>query len=327
MALPVDVRDLLKAGDRIRKDREQPVRFAVIVEVDASDMLIDGLRDRLRPATAAASLQIEVAEPGKPIDYAESTDAVIAAVGSGTTGIEAALAPARARRIPLVAVAVGEPSTADALADRLLQPTADLLVDHDVARLLDDELGEWLVDRLGHKRLALAANFGFLRRAVAEDAVRTTSWQNGLVGAVALIPGADMPIMTANQAKMLLQIAAAYGEHLGPERIRELAAVVGGGFAFRAVARQLLTAVPVLGWAVKGGIGYGGTVAMGKAAITYFEQGADLGQVVSRLKDEAGERLTSARSGMARFPRATASHVLEPVEQPALPGTEPGVDD
>ncbi len=327
MALPVDVRDLLKAGDRIRKDREQPVRFAVIVEVDASDVLIDGLRDRLRPATAAASLQIEVAEPGKPIDYPESTDAVIAAVGSGTTGIEATLAPARARRIPVVAVALGDPSTVDVVADRLLQPTADLLVDDDVDHLLDDELGDWLVDQLGHKRLALAGNFEFLRRAVAEDAVRTTAWQNGLVGAVALIPGADMPIMTANQAKMLLQIAAAYGEHLGAERIRELAAIVGGGFAFRAVARQLLTAVPVLGWAVKGGIGYGGTVAMGTAAIAYFEQGADLGQVVTRLKDEAEERLSSARSDTLRLRRPGASRALEPVEQPVLPGTEPVVDD
>ncbi|GAB4290791.1 MAG: hypothetical protein Kow0067_17200 [Coriobacteriia bacterium] len=326
MALPVDVRDLLKAGDRIRKDREQPVRLAIVVEVDASDVLIDGLRDRMRPATSAASLQIEVAEPGQPIDYPESTDAVIAAVGSGTTGIETALAPARARRVPVVAVALGEPSTADVLADRLLQPTADLLVDDDIAHLLDDELGDWLVDSLGHKRLALAANFGFLRRAVAEDAVRTTSWQNGLVGAVALIPGADMPIMTANQAKMLLQIAAAYGEHLGPERIRELAVIVGGGLAFRALARQLLTAVPVLGWAVKGGIGYGGTAAMGKAAIAYFEQGADLGQVALRLKEEAGQRFTGARTGLSQPPRAGASSAPEPAQQPALPGTEPGVD-
>jgi uncharacterized protein (DUF697 family) len=28
----------------------------------------------------------------------------------------------------------------------------------------------------------------------------------------------------------------------------------------------------VLGWAVKGGVAYGGTVALGKAAIKYFEK-------------------------------------------------------
>ena len=39
---------------------------------------------------------------------------------------------------------------------------------------------------------------------------------------VVFIPGADMPIMTLNQAKMLLQIAAAYGQPLSAERIKEL---------------------------------------------------------------------------------------------------------
>ena len=55
--------------------------------------------------------------------------------------------------------------------------------------------------------------------------------QNAGVGLVVFIPGADLPIMTLNQAKMLLQIAAAYGEPMGKERVKELAAVVGGAFA------------------------------------------------------------------------------------------------
>ena len=46
--------------------------------------------------------------------------------------------------------------------------------------------------------------------------------------------------MTANQAKMVLEIAAAYGQPLTADRIKELAAIVGGGFAWRAVARQII---------------------------------------------------------------------------------------
>jgi uncharacterized protein (DUF697 family) len=47
--------------------------------------------------------------------------------------------------------------------------------------------------------------------------------------------------------------------------------VVGVGFGFRAVARELLDFVPVAGWAVKGAIAYGGTKAVGEAAVRYFE--------------------------------------------------------
>ena len=47
--------------------------------------------------------------------------------------------------------------------------------------------------------------------------------------------------------------------------------VVGAAFGFRAVARQLLGAVPVAGRVVKGGIAYSGTRALGEAAMRYFQ--------------------------------------------------------
>ena len=46
---------------------------------------------------------------------------------------------------------------------------------------------------------------------------------------------------------------------------------VGAGFGFRAVARELLDFVPVAGWALKASIAYGGTKAIGEAAVRYFE--------------------------------------------------------
>jgi hypothetical protein len=251
MRLPVDVSDLMKTGTRLTEERERTVRMAVFVEADAPDELIEAVRVGLRPKTAAASLQIEVVEPGRPVALAPGTDAVIGLAGSGRAGIAEALDAARNTRTPAVVVAAGDESVAGWLADELLQPTGDLVVADSPDGVVEG-LGKWLSDALSGKRLALAHNYAFMRRAVAEDAVKTTAWQNALVGTVSLIPGADMPIMTANQAKMLLQIAAAYGQPLGMDRIRELAAVVGGGFLLRALARQALVVVPVLGWAVKG---------------------------------------------------------------------------
>ena len=171
-------------------------------------------------------------------------------------------------------VGVGEPIALDERAEESL-----------AARM-----GAWVVDACRDKRLAFALAFRFARRPLALDAVRSTSLQNAGVGFVMVIPGADMPVMTLNQAKMLLTIAAAYGEELDLGRVKELAALVGGAFACRAVARQLVAAVPALGWAVKAAIGYGGTFAMGRAAIEYFEGGASassLVEAVAKARDAA----------------------------------------
>ncbi len=307
MGLPIDVRDVTKSGTRYTEERELPVRIGVYVEVDAPDALIDVVRDNLRPRTARAMLQIEVAELGQTPPIEQLTDVVIAVAGTGNVGLRQAVASVRQQRVPLVVIGLGDGVRDRELADALGQPTGDVLVSYDPAEVVS-RLGGWLTDALGSKRLALAHNFAFMRRAVAEDAVKTTAWQNALVGAVTPIAGADMPIMTANQAKMLLQIAAAYGEPLGMERIKELLAIVGGGYLMRAVARQALTLVPVLGWAIKGGVGYTGTLAMGKTAVQYFEEGNDLGQVLAHFRgmiaEAAAKRPRRARRTVAELPAA-----------------------
>jgi uncharacterized protein (DUF697 family) len=118
----------------------------------------------------------------------------------------------------------------------------------------------------------LAKGYPPFRRAVCEEIIRNNARQNAVVGALP-IPGADMPIMTANQARMVLNIAAAYGEELSLDRARELLGVLAAGFGLRALARQAAKLVPVAGWAAGAAIGYAGTVAMGRAAVLYFERG------------------------------------------------------
>ncbi|MBN2204334.1 MAG: DUF697 domain-containing protein [Thermoleophilia bacterium] len=133
-----------------------------------------------------------------------------------------------------------------------------------------------LADAAGDGAPGLAARLPFLRRAVAEDLVLKGARQNALIGAVVFIPGADMPAMTANQIRMILRIAQAYDEELGFQRALEIISVVGAAFAMRTLARQSLTYVPGFGWALKGAVGFTGTIALGRAAIAYFEAGAPL---------------------------------------------------
>ncbi len=297
MALPVNVRDLMRAGAKLTEEREKSVRLVVAVELDAPDALLAALEDVLLPRNARTSFEVGVVGEGAPRVTA-STDAVVGVLGGGGSAMADYLAQARAGDAHVVTLKLaGAGSAAPATVG---QPLDDFLEGEDAERLVRHDLGRWLAERMHEKRLALAAGLGFTRPAVAGEYVKATAWQNALIGGVTIIPGADMPLMTGNQAKMVLQIAAAYGEKLDMERAKELLAVVGGGFAFRSIARQLLDFVPGFGWALKAGVAYAGTTAMGKAAIAYFEEGADIGRVVRDL--EAGtlaavERARALRSG------------------------------
>ncbi len=297
MQLPIDPRDMMRSRKQIDDEREKPIRIAIFIDIDAPDELVAKVRESFRPFTANVQLHIEVAEPDTKLLVDPSADAVIAVVGSGGAALAESLAGARDRAVPAVAIANG--SDCMLVADRLGHPYRDTFVDQDTERLVGYDLGEWLVDRLPGKSLAMAHNFVFMRRAVAMERVKNTAVQNALIGAIAFFPGTDMPIMTANQSKMILQIAAAYGEALGAERLRELAVVLGGGFVLRTIARQAVAFVPGFGWAIKGSIGYGGTVAMGYAAIKYFENDAEVGEIKERL-DSYGRQFAGRMRSMSR---------------------------
>ena len=136
-----------------------------------------------------------------------------------------------------------------------------------------ERIVERIADRLGEKSYVLAAKLPVIRNAVCEEIVRGFARTNGILGAAIFIPGADLPVLTLNQIRMVLRLAAAFGEEIDRERAVELLAVVGAGLGFRAVARQALTLVPGPGWAIKGGVAYAATLTLGQVAIAYFEGG------------------------------------------------------
>ncbi len=224
----------------------------------------------------------------RPTPWGDAAETVARRMTAGRTEEEAAEVP---EALEVLERAV--PVEAKPAADEPIELTDEAAAD------LDRRMGEWIIAACREKKLAFALAFPFVRRPLSLDAVRATAIQNAGVGVVVFIPGADMPIMTLNQAKMLLQIAAAYGQPLSAERIKELAAVVGGAFLFRNIARTAVGVVPVLGWAIKGAVGFAGTEAMGRAAIEYFEAGGDIvgvANVVQKARDEAVEAAGKAAS-------------------------------
>jgi uncharacterized protein (DUF697 family) len=320
--MPLDVREVMKAAADTESARSMPISVCVYCDAQTPPDLVDLVRRAFGTRARNATVRVVPYDAGASAALPGTDLAVLVAGLSPETGMLAG--DMRTLGVPVLTVTtmpliVKEQARAmgcalleedvvypDASVDGgALPPTSDfnqepypLTIDRQKSLL--GRMGAWVVDTFREKRLAFALAFGFVRRPLSVEFVNATAMQNAGVGLVVIIPGADMPVMTLNQAKMVLQIAAAYDQKLGKERIGELVAVVGGGFACRAVARQVVAAVPGIGWAVKAGIGYGGTAAMGYAAIAYFEkmggEGASAAGVASAVRAEAARVQAAVRS-------------------------------
>jgi uncharacterized protein (DUF697 family) len=186
---------------------------------------------------------------------------------------EQALKRARRARVPIVAVAGGV----------VAKTTIPYVLATDVVPVEAGSgfpipaIARTIAGRLGEEAAPLAARLPVLRRAVAEELVASFSRKNGVRAALIFVPGADLPILALNQIRMVLRIEQAYGLDPDPrQRAPELLASLAASLGLRAVARELLAAVPVAGWAVKGAVAYAGTRALGEATIRRVESGLGL---------------------------------------------------
>lgn len=180
------------------------------------------------------------------------------------------------------------------------------VLDEQAKQTFNHNMGAWVIEACTDARLAFASAFEFVRNPLASSITMETAMQNAGIALVMFIPGADMPILTLNQCKMLLEIAAVFGKPLDTSRIKEIVAVVGSGFVCRGVARQVAGAVPLLGWAVKAAVGYGGTLAMGKAATAYFNGEKAQGAFAEVIEQARNAAVKAAAFGVRKFKQAGA---------------------
>ena len=134
-----------------------------------------------------------------------------------------------------------------------------------------EELGRLFAAKDENAAVALAARLPAIRRGVADALIARVARQNAVIAAAVFVPGVDFSVLTLNQLRLVLRLAAAYGQKIDAERLPEILGVVGTALGFRALARQAVGVVPVAGWAVQGAIAYAGTRTLGEAAIRYFE--------------------------------------------------------
>ena len=180
---------------------------------------------------------------------------------------ERTLAEAHRRKVPILVV----------LAAPELEPRVPYVLATDIVPIPAgsgfpiERITAVLARRVGESGTSLAARLPALRAAVHRELIESFSRRAGFVGAAVWVPGADMPAITITQLRLVLRIGAAHGVEIDQERLPEILAVVAGGYGLRAFARRLLRRLPLPGWAVRAAVAYGGTRAIGEAAVRYFE--------------------------------------------------------
>ncbi len=113
------------------------------------------------------------------------------------------------------------------------------------------------------------------RREFCNRLVRNAAILNGLIAAEP-IPGIDIPLLLAAQVRLVLRIAAIYGESLSVRHARELLTTIAGGVALRYAAAELGKLIPGPGWLIAAAVTGAGTLAIGRVAVSYFESGKRL---------------------------------------------------
>ena len=142
-------------------------------------------------------------------------------------------------------------------------------------------VADWLMPAILDLDLGLTVALGRalpgFRRTAAERIVREAAGLSAAAGAEP-VPFVDIPLVLAAQIRMVLRIAAIYGEEFDTERAKEVVGAVIGGMLVRTAARQVARLVPVVGWVAAGGVAAAGTYALGRTMIEYFASGKTLGQ-------------------------------------------------
>lgn len=293
-----DLFDVISSGRESFVGADQEIRLLVLVDVDAPADLVCAVRDSLvaQKATGIVDVWPLGSEPVMRV----TPDAVVVVAGPVEKDVAVAIRQWAGQSVHVGVVASSALDVPDADLPEALSAFVSPVAACD-ASALPTKLAEFLARALGDKNVALASCFPFARKTVISALTQRCAVENAAVGAVSLIPGSDFPIMTCNQAKLALDIAGAYGRGVSPVRAAELAGVVGAGILYRGVARCVAGLLPGVGWALKSGIGYAGTLATSRAVQARFDI-EDCAK--DKEKNEGTGVASSAQAPVAKLPVA-----------------------
>ena len=310
-------------AERVHAGARRPFKFfvcgdpALLGELRA--VLLAGHDGDSIPAEAAAAFESLGAQ--RNIDTSDAR--AIICVGRSTDRDSLALEKLATLRLPLFVLVVDPDVTAPSGPAQAPGPAGveEYVVDRIAIDTLRGRFLPHLIDSCRGIEVAVGRRLPALRETVAAKLTRDAA-MNALkvAGASAVVDhvpilgivlgafasGADMFAITGIQMTLMLNIGATYGRDPDLSAMWELLPVVGGGFGWRARAREISGFIPVGGIFIKAAIAYAGTVVVGEGVAYYYRtNGRHMGvEDAAHVYDDAkASAMTFARDILARFRR------------------------
>ncbi len=291
----------------VHSGARQPFKFLLcgdpMLVSNFRTMLLAGFEGDSIPHEAAATLETIVPGSGAFVDRTDARAVLFFGRVGDRDG--ARLDTLTALKLPVFAVLLDESATAT--SGPASAPAAGAVEDYivpafDFERLRTRVLPH-LIDACKGVEIAIGRRLPALRATVAQKLTRDAAL-NALkiagasavvdnvpfVGVVlgAFMSAGDMLAITGVQMTLMLQIGATYGKDPDVAQMWELLPVVGGGFGWRALARELSGFIPVGGIVIKAAIAYAGTIVVGEGAMFYEQHGRHLTPAdARRIYDES----------------------------------------
>ena len=162
---------------------------------------------------------------------------------------------------------------------------------------LFEALGDWVVRKCPELRETFVAAYRFALSGEASYHIRKTAFQNAVTAAIFFTPGADLPVMTLNEIKMLIQIEHAHGYGIGKETLGEVGGIVVFALVSRTLARLLANRIPLFGWVIKTAYSYVMTLLLGAVIDRYCKEGRVLPEPLQQLIARVGGLLRQVLPG------------------------------
>ena len=287
-----NVREVLNEGRNVQRQRNEEVRVAFFVDPTASPAQIATVRDAFVPDLPGGLIHVERLSESGLVNVVPSTDLAVLICGDNSRALATCARKIINEDVLCVAVcesALDAPSVGASLSARGRYGVIAAL--HPKSLLT--RLAQWIVEH-SDKSVAFAANFSFVRDAMAKKMVDDVSFTNAALGALKVIPGGDFAAMVINESKLALDVSALYGKPLSPARAAELVWVVGAGLCVRGLMRQISGHVQVAEWLLRGAAAWAGTEVIGQAIVTRFRSDEEFADMVARVLSRSLQAFANA---------------------------------
>lgn len=304
---------------KIHAEARRPFRFLLCGDLSLvgtlRSTLLAGHEGDVSPEAAAT---LETIFPGRPTIITEEARAVIF-LGHPGDREGADVASLLALALPIFAITVDHNAEPSGPAK---EPEPGKIGDYVVPSLDPSALRTYffphLVQACGGVEVAVARCLPTLREHCAAKLTRDCAKRALTIAAASAVldhvplaglvlgpiaSAGDMVAITGLQMALVLQIGTCFGRDPDIQRVWELLPVLGGGFGWRALSRELSGFIPVAGIAIKGAIAYAGTIVVGEGVTFYYQQGRHMNTAdAAKLYEEAkNSAMQFAREMIARF--------------------------